>query len=137
MSDRGDILAVVEALRTRLTGAGFTVFLGQEIDPQHDELPCISLHMGAEGDRTVVSHNIAKRIGEIEIIAEYWARATSDQLVAGLTAVRDIRRALVGTGVDSPDSLGGNALSITHIVDKVVTRDRQTITAHCVIRVRY
>jgi len=140
MSDRGDVLDVIDEVRDRLEAAGFDVYLGVAVDPRAgDPIPCVSVHMAEGGDRTVTDLNrVPVRVGDLSLAIEYWDRATEDPLRVGLEKVRDVRNAVMRpSGSDRDDSLGGTALRVLHVEDKVITSDRETLLTQTIVTIRY
>jgi hypothetical protein len=134
----GRPVSTLLAIRARLVAAGYTTFLGRVVDPNQDTLPLVTIGYASDGDMTIKDR--PERIGELQIVVEYWAKtATDDPILELIPFGEALRVALTQHDDDRLDRLGGTADSITHektIID--IRPDYDEIgVAHCVFRIRY
>jgi hypothetical protein len=131
-------ISIMTAIRSRLADAGFLVLLGKVVDPSQDTLPLITVHYSGDGETTEI--HMPERVSQLDIVVEYWARASTADPLMDLIPVGDSIRNLLTQHVDGiPDRLGGAADECLHIKTIIQTQmDHTDVGAvHSVFRVRY
>jgi hypothetical protein len=126
------------AIRARLTGAGFTAFIGKVVDPSQDTLPLVTVHYSGDGETTEM--HTPERVSQLDIVVEYWARTTTADPLMELIPLGDSIRNLLTQHVDGiPDRLGGAADECLHIKTIIQSQmDHTDVGAvHIVFRVRF
>lgn len=130
--------SIMTAIRARLAGAGFTVFLGKVVDPSQDTLPLVTVHYSGDGETTEM--HTPERVSQLDIVVEYWARTTTSDPLMELIPLGDtIRNILTQHNDGILDRLGGAADQCTHIKTIIQTQMDHTDvgSVHNVFRVRY
>lgn len=117
---------IIKALRTRIESAGFTVKLGEEVDPKEDDLPAVMLGHTREGTTTIQDRFPAKRA--MHLVGECWFEPDEeDSFIEGLKKLDDLKTALIQVPTrDRPDTLGDLADSVETGKEVVHTKDNQS-----------
>ena len=118
-----DLKKVIENLRTRAEGLGYTVHQKTHLDPQSDDLPGVIVTMGADGDQP--GQRRPQPIDRVQLIVELWIETDGDWF----THLAEERSKFIETifpkessGSDRVDTLDGAALK--------VERQKTMIVAH-------
>jgi hypothetical protein len=113
---------ILTALRTRIEGAGHTVFLGRVIDPEQDTLPVVTLRFQGDGETTISTSPKARKA--LDLVAELWTETYTDDPLLELIPLGDgLEEALVVPGSDATDRLGGAATNVEHVSTSLLAHD--------------
>lgn len=130
---------IIDAIRTRLVAAGYTVQLFRMVDSQTDSIPCVGVYFGTKGDTAELEGvSIEQHTLQLQVVLYSWG-SSDDPEIEVLEQTEELLDELVKHNTDRPDQLDGACDELT--VDRmlVYTRENQTdlIEGHIWLDVQY